>query len=236
MPTISNLRTEGRGFSLGQRWPGLKVRPSVRGVLAGAFVVATLVVSAARAQEQLLDRALAIVGGQVVTESDARTMLELALVDGGNEADPLAVATQKLIDRVLMLREVDRYAPPEPSADVVESRLAVARSRFPSPEAFAAALAAGGMTEQRLRGWVRDDYRIAGYLEQRFAAAGTPTDQEVSDYYNEHLDEFQRGGLTFEQAGGLIRDRLAAERRGELITDWVSDLRRRTEIVQIKQD
>lgn len=195
-----------------------------------------LLVSApvAHAQGELLDRALAIVGGQVVTESDARTMLALGLVDGGSEADPLAVATPKLIDRVLMLREVERYAPPEPPADVVESRLAVARSRFSSADAFLAALAAGGMTEQRLRDWVRDDYRIAGYLDQRFAAAGMPTDQEVSAYYAEHVDEFQRGGLTFEQAGGLIRDRLAAERRTELITDWVSDLRRRTEIVQIK--
>jgi hypothetical protein len=190
-------------------------------------------VSAAQ-QGELIDRALAIVGGQVIALSDVQTMLALGLVEGGSDPDPIGAATARLIDRALMLREVERYAPPEPPPEVIESRLALARDRAGSAEAFAAVLAAGGMSEQRLREWIRDDYRIAGYLDQRFAAAGTPTDQEVTAYYYDHVDEFQRGGLTFEQAGGLIRDRLAAERRSELITDWVSDLRRRTEIVQIK--
>jgi hypothetical protein len=201
-------------------------------VLCLAFVFCAAI--AAHAQGELLDRALAIVSGQVITRSDAQTMLALGLVIPQAEGDPLDAVAQKLIDRVLMLREVERYTPPEPAVEIIESRLAVARARFPSPEAFAAALVAGGMSEQRLRDWVRDDYRIAGYLEQRFAAAGMPTEPEILDYYNSHREEFERGGLPFEQASGQIRDRLAADRRSELITDWVSDLRRRTEIVQIK--
>lgn len=204
-----------------------------------AMVVASCVYAGAMLHAQpggeLLDRALAIVGGQVIVLSDVRTMLALGLVDGGTDGDPLQTVTAKLIDRALMLREVERYAPGEPPADIVDSRLALARDRAKSPDGFAAILAAGGMTEARLRDWIRDDYRVTAYLDQRFAAAGTPTDQEVSAYFNEHLDEFTRGGLAFEQAAGLIRDRLAAERRGELITDWVSDLRRRTEIVLVKQ-
>lgn len=200
-----------------------------------AWWAGVLMLALAQPQGELLDRALAIVGGQVIALSDVQTMLKLGLVEGGSEPDPQSVATAKLVDRALMLREVERYAPPEPPAEVVESRLALARDRAGSPDAFAAALAAGGMSEQRLREWIRDDYRIAGYLDQRFAAAGTPTDPEITAYYNEHLDEFQRGGLSFEQAAGLIRDRLTAERRGELITDWLSDLRRRTEIVYVKR-
>jgi hypothetical protein len=186
-------------------------------------------------QGELLDRALAIVGGQVITLSDVQTMLKLGLVEGGSESDPIGVATARLIDRALMLREVERYAPPEPGAELIDSRLAVARDRAGSPEAFAAVLAGGGMPEPRLREWIRDDYRIAGYLDQRFAAAGTPTDQEILGYYNDHVDEFVRGGLSYEEAAGLIRDRLTGERRGELITDWLSDLRRRAEIVYVKR-
>ena len=52
------------------------------------------------------------------------------------------------------------------------------------------ALDAGGFTEARLRAWVRDDLRIAAYLDQRFAAAGAPTDEEVAAYYAAHRDEF----------------------------------------------
>ncbi len=185
-------------------------------------------------QGELIDRALAIVGGQVIALSDVQTMLKLGLVEGGSEPDPVSAATPRLVDRALMLREVERYTPAEPSADIVESRLAVARDRAGSAEAFAAILAAGGMSEPRLRDWIRDDYRITNYLDQRFAAAGAPTDQEILAYYTEHQDEFTRGGLSFEQAAGLIRDQLTADRRSELIMDWLSDLRRRTEVVYVK--
>jgi len=188
----------------------------------------------AHAQPELLDRAVAIVSGQVVTQSDVRTALTLGLVDVAGDADPMDEAAQRLIDRVLMLREVERYTPPEPEPAAIEARLAATRGRVASPQAFAAALAAGGMSEARLREWLRDDLRIAGYLEQRFAAAGAAAEPEVAAYYNGHRDEFERRGLTFEQAGPEIRTLLAGERRRELITDWISDLRRRTEIVQIK--
>jgi hypothetical protein len=184
------------------------------------------------AQEALLDRTLAMVGGQVIALSDVRTLLALGLVEGGNEADPVAAATDKLIDRALMLNEVDRYAPPEPRPEVIDARLAVARARFPTADAFAAVLAEGGMSEERLYAWVRDDYRIAGYLDQRFAAAGTPAYEEIVEYFNTHREEFERGGLSFEQAEGQIRTRLAAARRRDLITDWVSGLRRRAEITR----
>jgi hypothetical protein len=202
--------------------------------MTAAWCAGMMMLALAQPRGELLDRALAIVGGQVIALSDVQTLLKLGLVEGGSEPDPQGVATAKLIDRALMLREVERYAPPDPASELVESRLAVARDRAGSPDAFAAILAAGGMSEQRLRQWIRDDYRISGYLEQRFAAAGTPTDQEILAYYNDHLDEFVRGGLGYDEAAGLIRDRLSAERRGELITDWLSDLRRRTEIVHVK--
>lgn len=216
----------------------MSASPSLAVRVHAALVIGSLWLLAAglsARQGELIDRALAIVGGQVITLSDAQTMIKLGLVDVGGEADPLEVATAKLVDRALMLREVDRYVAPEPPAEVIDSRLAVARDRAGSPEAFANALAAGGMTEHRLRLWIRDDYRITGYLDQRFAAAGTPSDPEILEYYNQHMDEFVRGGLSYENAAGLIRDRLAAERRGELITDWLSDLRRRAEIVYVKK-
>ena len=43
--------------------------------------------------------------------------------------------------------------------------------------------------------------------------------------------EFEATGTTFEQATPMIRERLIGARRAELIADWVSDLRRRTDVV-----
>jgi len=114
----------------------------------------------------VVDRTLAIVGGRPITLSDARTALTLRLVDGA-EVDTAVV--QRLVDRELMLREAERYDPPEPAADRIEAGLAAVRAAAGGEEGLVAVLRAGGFAERRLRAWIRDDLRVEAYLEQRFA-------------------------------------------------------------------
>ena len=104
------------------------------------------------------------------------------------------------------------------------------RQAFPEPT-LTRVFEATGLTEARLRAWVRDDLRTQTYLLQRFASASTPTDAEIAAAYTQQKAVFDKAGLTFEQASPMIRDRLIASRRRELITDWVSDLRRRTDVI-----
>jgi hypothetical protein len=118
---------------------------------------------------ELLDRTLAIVGGQVITLSDARTAVALGLVGPvAGTAEPGAI-TPRLVDRMLMLREVQRYAPPEPPMAEIDAQVAIVKARFADPASFARVLEAGGVTETWVRAWIRDDRRIASYLDQRFA-------------------------------------------------------------------
>ena len=182
-------------------------------------------------QPELLDRTVALVGGQAITLSDVRAALALGLVDDGKAT--VAEATARLIDRELILREVQRYAPPAPEPSAVEARLAGIRKRAGGEldqlfEKF-------GFTETRLVAWVRDDLRTEAYLAQRFASASVPGDAEVSAAYLRQRAEFDQTGLTFEQAAPIVRERLVTERRRELIVDWLSDLRRRTDVVIIAQ-
>ena len=120
----------------------------------------------ARAQE-VIERVLAVVEGQVVTLSDVRGALALGLApDPPQGADPVGAVLIRLIDRELMLREVQRYLPPEPAKTDVEQRLGRVRSRFPSEPAFRAALAQTAFDDERLRDWVRNDLRIEEYPER----------------------------------------------------------------------
>lgn len=182
---------------------------------------------------ELIERTLAIVGGQAVTLSDVQTALSLDLIIAGEGADRLGTATARLIDRTLILREVERYAPPEPLDAAIDRRLVELRTRFAAGDRFAQVLAAGGFTEARVRAWLRDDMRIASYLDQRFAAVGMPSDEEVSAFYTSRRAEFEREQLTFDQATPVIRERLSAQRRTELIGDWIEDLRRRTVVLEL---
>ena len=93
------------------------------------------VLAAARARAETIDRVLAVVAGQLITLTDvtaARRSAACRPPDGA--ADPVRDVLTKLIDRELMLAEVDRYAPPEPTADAVDREVQRVRARFASQD------------------------------------------------------------------------------------------------------
>lgn len=113
----------------------------------------------------LVDRTVAIVDGRTITLSDARVAVALGLVEGESvDAD----VVDRLIDRELMLRETNRYTPPDPPAEAIDARMDRARQHAGGEAALERVLESGGFSQMRLRGWIRDDLRIAAYLEQRF--------------------------------------------------------------------
>jgi hypothetical protein len=88
----------------------------------------------------------------------------------------------QLIDRELQLAEVDRYAPPEPSAEDVDREVQIVQSRFASAEAFDAALARSGIDIAHLRETMRENLRIRSYLAQRFSVSEDRRQQVVDDW------------------------------------------------------
>lgn len=181
---------------------------------------------------EIIDRILATVSGRVIMQSDVLGALALGLIDTGESDDQTAAALARLIERELMLMEVDRYAPPAPDNESVNRRIDSVRARFADPDAFRRALVGNGMSETNLQAFVRDDLRIEAYIDQRFTAVARPTDDDVSAQYRLHESEFVRGGLTvpFTDVEADLRARLTAERRRMLVADWVAGLRRRAEV------
>ena len=75
-------------------------------VLLAALLAVTTCVSA-----ETIDRVLAVVAGQLITLSDLNALRDLGIVTPApNVSDPVADVLAKLIDRELMLAEVERYA------------------------------------------------------------------------------------------------------------------------------
>jgi hypothetical protein len=124
----------------------------------------------ASVRTEIIDRALAVVAGVVITQSDVTAAYELGLVTIEPTSDPLGTVLARLVDRQLMLIEVDRSLPPEPSAAAVDGRLQSVRARFASTQAYQAVLRRSGIEEMRLRQTLRDQLRIEAYLDQRFSA------------------------------------------------------------------
>ncbi len=139
----------------------------VRVVRSGVLAIAALA-CASVGRAEVIERVLAVVGGQLITLTDVTAARELGLEQAGNASDPIRAVLTKLIDRELVIDEVDRYAPPEPPAPEIDRELAVVRARFPTPAAFEAALARSGIDEQHVREILRQNLRIRAYEDRRF--------------------------------------------------------------------
>jgi hypothetical protein len=178
---------------------------------------------------EVIDRILAVVDGAIITQSDAAAAIRLGLVAG--PADPLSGVVDRLIERRLMLREVDRYAPPDPAEADVDRTVAEIRARAGTPAQFDAILLQTGFGVDQLRRHVRDDLRIESYLQQRFGAV-QPTEEEILQYYREHAAQFTQGAVVrpFDEAHDVVKAALVAERRAATIREWLADLRRRADV------
>ena len=164
------------------------------------------------ARAEIIDRVLAILPGQLITLSDLEAALDLGLVEAPAGGDRIAGGLAALVDRILMLNEVRRVVPPEPTGAAIDARVAAIRKQFSSPAELSGILAARGVDETVLRIYAADDLRLASYLEERFSAASQPTDEEIR------------------QAGEAARPKLVAERRQTLVSAWIADLRRRADV------
>jgi len=189
-------------------------------------------IAVAPSQAELIDRVLATVGPRVITLSDVRAVSRLGLIDTAGSADATAAIVQRLIDRTLVLEEVDRYAPPEPSEEAIQQGVATIRARFGRPEEFARAVAASGIDERSVREWVRNELRIERYITQRFSGLIEPSPTEIEAYVAQHAGEVDPDGRGAGDAAvqRAARDRLVPSRREALVREWIDGLRRRAEI------
>jgi hypothetical protein len=197
------------------------------------LAVLLLALSGTGAALQIIDRVLAVVGGRIITLSDARAAVELDLVPIGESSAPLADALDQLVDRRLMLAEIERYAPPEPTAAAIDEALATVRRRFDSEQAFDEALTRAGVSREELRRALRDTLRIEAYQRQRFGAMLQPAEEDLVRYYREHTDAFTVAGTPrpFEAVRDEVQARVVEARRVALVEEWLDGLRRRGHVV-----
>jgi len=192
------------------------------------FALLALLFSASTHAE-IIDRILAVVNGALIMQSDVKIAVRLGLAPQSTAPDAVAVPLDALIERRLVLEEVDRYAPPEPAETDIDRRLAEVRNRAGS--AFDSILRDSGISVEQLRRQMRDDLRIDAYLVQRFGGM-QPSEDEIQRYYRDHQPAFTRNGAVrpLDEVRDVVRAELIANQRAGMIKDWIAGLRRRATI------
>jgi hypothetical protein len=201
----------------------------MRECLVVCAVAASIAGGGATLRAEIIDRILAVVDGAIIMQSDVAVAVRLGLVPSGTGPDVTAAALDRLIERQLILSEVDRYAPPDPPEAEIERHVSDIRLRAGTQ--FDAVLLLGGIDLEQLRREVRDDLRIDAYLQQRFGAI-QPTEEEILQYYRAHTASFTRNGVVrpFADAHDVARAALVADRRAGTVDEWLTGLRRRANI------
>ena len=144
--------------------------------------IALLMVLAAAplAAQNVIERVLARVDASVIMLSDVRAAIGLGLVDAPGGPDAERLALDRLIDRQVLLHEVARFSPPEPTEGAIDETAALMRARAGArlPELMKST----GIDDTRIRELARDTLRIQSYVRQRFGTAATLADADVGQW------------------------------------------------------
>ncbi|MCX6552693.1 MAG: hypothetical protein NTY02_17100, partial [Acidobacteria bacterium] len=159
-----------------------------------AIVLGMLVAGHPLRAAELLDRVLAVVSGTVITLSDARAAISLGLVDPGAAVDPVSAALRWLVDRQLVLDEINRYDAGDADSAGIAARLGAIRKRFTSDEEYAATLRRLGLDGAGVRVLVRDTLRVEAHVASRFDTLFVATENELREYVAQHPEQFVRDG------------------------------------------
>ncbi len=158
--------------------------------------------TAASAETEVIERILAVVNDEIVTEQDISMVMApvtaqyRTMYSGQELEDRLAAARQdfltKVIEDKLILSEAKRRLVIVKDSEVDEM-VAEVRNKFPSREVFLNAIEEQGMTEKKLWNRFRDQLlsqKLVGY-EVKSKVSVSPG--EVSEYYKAHPEEFAQG-------------------------------------------
>lgn len=125
--------------------------------------------------QQLLDRVVARVGTVAITQTDVDAAVAFGIVEPktADGRDPV----KQLIDRRLILGEVSRFPPAEPTEDAVNGLLATMKAA--AGDQAAPVMKRTGVDEKRLSEFARETLRIQAYLAQRFGTGARAEQQRT---------------------------------------------------------
>ncbi len=186
---------------------------------------------------EVLDRVVASIGSQAITQSDVQKAYGFELfMEGRNpDATPDQGMARRVLDQLieqrLLLREAatENWEPGDLRA-AAEDRLAEIRRKFKDAAAFESALRFLDLDEQRVLAQLEDQERILRLIDHRFRPSAWVGESEVEAYYRESFapEYTKRSGQApppQSEVEAQIKEILAQKKIDQLLSDWLKDLK-----------
>jgi hypothetical protein len=198
----------------------------------GAVMIA-LGLAASCAGLDVIDRIVATVGSQIITESEVRAATRIAALLNEQPLDLGAEArrqtTGRLIEQALLRQEMtaSRFTMPGP----VEAEQALGKLKQESnlsEEGFRLLLVKYGVREEQLQNHLWWQIAILRFCEFRFGADLQVSATDVEEYYRTKFRDDQAPKL--DDVRESIEKILTAERANQSLDRWLRDSRAKTRI------
>ncbi len=189
----------------------------------------------------LLDRAVAVINGEMILASDVREQQEFAVFEPygmpGGQFTPLE-AMQHIVNRKLLLDQMEDQQLTEPPTDEdVDRQIDELRKHIPAcaekgcetEEGWRRFLAAHGLTEQEMHQRWKERMQLLDFISARFRTGIHITKPEIETYYKEKLvPEFEARKLKappLAQVSDRIEEVLLQEHVNVLLGDYLRSLK-----------
>jgi hypothetical protein len=189
------------------------------------------------AKAEVIDRVIASIGNDAITQSDAEDefrlerFLEGESPQGHPDPAQLDAARDRLIDQRLLLLEAETEGGEMPDLpEETHKVLDQTRKKFPDEAAYERALQSLGMDEQTLLRHLALQVVTLRLIDQRLRPAAWVEQNEIETYYQStFVPEYKRRAAgpppPLEDVEAQIREILVQQKIDRLLTAWLTELR-----------
>jgi len=204
------------------------------------LAVALLLV-AAGARAEIIDRIAVSVGNRVIAESDLHREIRVAAFLDGVKPD-FSPAGQRatagrMVEQVLIRSELETSRYPVPSAAEVAPLLqALKKERFPKDGDYQRALADYGIADQDVQDLLLWQRTLLLFIEMRFQSGVQVTGPDIQDYFDKVVKPAAEAAhpgqpIGLEDYRDQIERTIAGQRADREMNTWLTEARNRTAIV-----
>ncbi|MGK2857373.1 MAG: hypothetical protein ACSLFQ_09220 [Thermoanaerobaculia bacterium] len=193
--------------------------------------------SAEGARAEIIDRIAAVVEGQVITTSAIDRLASTGFIppaEGETREESRRRILGITIDFILQRRDAERFGLRDVRPEDVDARIDRLHSEGESREQLLQRLAALGMTEEDLRGLIRQRLEVEAYIDERFAPLIFVSLEEIERYYQETWSQRRLGDggsvPPLNEVREQLRESLRAERLAVEVRRWTEQLRVRANV------
>ena len=202
--------------------------------LAGLLVL--VVINPAPAE--IIDRIAVSVGNQVITEDQINEEIRVTALLNRAQVDLSSAekkkAAERLIEQVLMKRDMDFTHYPLPEISDSDESLKNIESEYAKDGEFQKALQDYGITEDDLRRHLWWQLTVLRFIDYRFRPAIQLPEADIKRYYEQEAAKLREQGVkeipSFEDSREKIEQTMTQQRIDQALDRWLGDTRTQVEI------